>query len=195
MLKPKDADVKKADAKTQNARQQNVNDKKDKADSAWTVAGRQKPSPSTKQKLSETDVKKQNANGKTESATSKLAAGKPAAGKLAAEKQTPSSSSKSKPSEAEARKSSGNEARKPDGKDKVQPATAGKLAGKLMPSSASSKIAVSKSKTPAPDAKKDARKPDGKGKANSASSGDDGKAATKPGRQADSARKPSRALN
>jgi 3D (Asp-Asp-Asp) domain-containing protein len=189
VLKPKDADVKKADAKTQNARQQNVNDKKDKADSAWTVAGRQKPAPSSKQKISETEVKKPNANGKTESAISKLAAGKPATGKLAAEKQTPSSSSKSKSSEAEVRKSSGIEARKPDGKGKTEPATAGKLAGKPTPASAA------KSKTPEPDAKKDARKPDGKGKANSASSGDDAKAATKPGRQADSARKSSRALN
>jgi peptidoglycan lytic transglycosylase A len=187
VLKPKDADVKKADAKTQNARQQNVNDKKDKADSAWTVAGRQKPSP--KQKLSETDVKKQNANGKTEPATSKLAVGKLAAGKLAAEKQTPSSSSKSKSSEAEARKSSGNEARKPDGKGKTEPATAGKLAGKPTPASAS------KSKTADTDVKKDARKPDGKGKPDSASAREDSKAATKPGRQADSARKSSRAVN
>ena len=151
-------------------------DRKGKADSdnaAWTVAGKQKLSPSAKTKIAETEARKETSrhDGK-----GKVEAARP--GVIASGKS--SSGVKTKIIETDGRKEAGRH----DGKGKIEPAIAGKTA-------AGKPQSPPKSKTPEVEVKK----PDGKIKPKSANAAEDGKAAARPDRQAASTRKSSRSLN
>ena len=114
-------------------------------------------------KILATEVKKQDGKGKANSVSS---------GAVASGRQVPSPASKPKTPAIEAKKQGA--------KGKAESPSSGAItAGTQKP------LATSKPKTPATEVKK----PDAKGKAESANTGEDGKAATKPGRQAAPARK------
>ena len=142
------------------------------------AAGKPIRLPVLKPKDSAIDVKQQNGKGKAESA---------GAGWTVAGRGKSSAQSKTKISATEVKKQ--------DAKGKAESATAGRGRADAGATAAAKHTASPKSKSSEIDAKKEVRKPDGKGNTAAASSREDSKAATKPGRQADSARKSSRALN